>query len=73
MSPRPDYAFSDLTAEQIESYMQAARRERALAARGLFLALGRAIRRGLTWLRGSRRARVWRPKSVPALSPPVYR
>ena len=57
------YPFSDLTREQVQELMRAARRERAQAIRNFFAAL----------FHRRREAQVWPPKNVPALSLTAYR
>lgn len=61
-SPNP-YPFSDLTGEQVQDLMRAARKERARVIRNFFAAL----------FRRRREAQVWPPKNVPALSLTAYR
>lgn len=63
-SPNPyPYPFSDLTGEQVQALMRAARKERARVIRNFFAAL----------FRRRREAQVWPPKNVPALSLTAYR
>jgi hypothetical protein len=60
--PNP-YPFSDLTGEQVQDLIRAARKERAQVIRSFFAAL----------FRRRREAQVWPPKNVPALSLTAYR
>lgn len=73
MTPTRKYPFSDLTSEQVESIIQAARVERARAIRGFLAALFRSRRKDPLWPSRQRDAQVWPPKNVPALSLTAYR
>lgn len=73
MDPTQSRPFSDLTIEQIQSLMQAARVERAEAVRDAFAALFRTARRVLAWPARQREAQVRTPHGAPALNLTVYR
>ena len=62
MPSTPDYPFSDLTTDQVQSLIRVARKERAQAVRGFFAMI----------FRRRREAQVWPPKNVPALSLTTY-
>lgn len=63
MSPTTRYPFSDLTGEQVQNLMRAARKERARVIGSFFAAL----------FRRRREAQVWPLKNAPALSLTAYR
>jgi hypothetical protein len=71
-TPTP-YPFSDLTSEQIQQLVNAARIERAKVIRGFFARLFRRRRKDPVWPARQRDAQVWPPKNVAALSLTVYR
>jgi hypothetical protein len=73
MEPLNEHPFSDLTSEQVQRLIRAARIERAQAMRSFFAALFRWRRKDPLWPTRQRDAQVWPPKNVPALSLTVYR
>jgi hypothetical protein len=73
MTSTGDYPFSDLTPEQVQKLVQAARIERARAMRSFFAGLFTRRRKGPIWPARQRDAQVWTPKHVPALSLFVHR
>jgi len=68
MEPLNEHPFSDLTSEQVQRLIQAARMERAQAIRSVFAALFRRRRKDPLWPSRQRDAQVWPPKNAPALS-----
>ena len=73
MTTPANYPFSDLTSEQVQRLIQAARIERAKVMAGFFAALFRSRRKEPLWPSRQRDAQVWPPKNVPALSLTAYR
>ena len=73
MTTRGNYPFSDLTSEQVQRLIQAARIERAKAMRSFFAGLFRRPSKDPVWPARQRDAQVWPPNNVPALSLTVYR
>jgi hypothetical protein len=73
MTSTSDYPFSNLTSEQVQKLIEAARMERAKAVRSFFAGLFRRRRKDPVWPARRRETQVWPPKNVPALSPTVYR
>ena len=72
MTAQPLYPFSDLTPAQVQGLVEAARRERAEAVRGLLIALFRGFQHALPWPPRRRETQAWPAKSEPALSFTVY-
>ena len=72
MTTPGNYPFSDLTSEQVQSLMQAARIERAKVMGSFFASLFRSRRKDPLWPNRQRDAQVWPPKNVPALSLTAY-
>lgn len=66
------YPFSDLTSDQVQSLIRAARNEQARAIRNFFAALLSRRRATPAWPSRQRETQVWPPKNVPALSLTVY-
>jgi hypothetical protein len=73
MTASPHYPFSDLTPEQLQRLLQAARHERAEVMRRFFGRLLRGWHHTLPWPPRRREAQAWPAKSQPALSLTVYR
>jgi hypothetical protein len=66
------YPFSDLTSDQVQGLIRAARNEQAREVRNFFATLFSWRRATPAWPSRQRETQVWPPKNVPALSLTVY-